>query len=95
MRFPWPAATLMLCELGAPVSPGWYVSGNINVSGTSGDATLAIPLKGSLHRGTVYVVAKKTDGVWNYDKLEILVEGREIPIGLLPSPVKQPQSEDR
>lgn len=73
-------------ELGAPVSPGWYVSGNINVSGTSGDANLAIPLKGSLHRGTVYVVAKKIDGVWTYTTLQVLQDGHEIPIELLPTP---------
>lgn len=82
-------------ELGAPVSPGWYVSGNINFSGTSGDANLAIPLKGSLHRGTVYVVAKKTDGVWSYDKLRMLVEGQESPIELLPTSVKPPEPEDK
>ncbi|HZD07272.1 MAG TPA: cytochrome c oxidase assembly factor Coa1 family protein [Candidatus Limnocylindrales bacterium] len=82
-------------ELGTPIVPGWYLSGNINVSGSSGDANLAIPLNGSLHRGTVYVVAKKTDDAWSYDKLEMLVEGHEIPIELLPSPAKQPQSEDK
>jgi hypothetical protein len=81
--------------LGTPIVPGWYLSGNINVSGSSGDANLAIPLNGSLHRGTVYVVAKKTDDAWSYDKLEMLVEGHEIPIELLPSPAKQPQSEDK
>jgi hypothetical protein len=80
-------------ELGAPVAPAWYVSGNINVSENSGDANLAIPLKGSLHRGTVYVRAKKTEGVWRYDKLEMLVEGREVRIELLPAP--PPQDEDK
>jgi len=77
-------------ELGTPIAPGWYLSGNINVSGSSGDADLAIPLKGSLHRGTVYVLAKKTDGVWKYDKLEMLVEGHESPIELLQTPPPQP-----
>ena len=80
-------------ELGAPIAPGWYLSGNINVSGNSGDADLAIPLKGSLHRGTVYVVAKKTDGIWKYSALKMLVEGRESPIELLPAP--PPQDEDK
>jgi hypothetical protein len=77
-------------ELGTPIAPGWYLSGNINVSGSSGDADLAIPLKGSLHRGTVYVLAKKTDGVWKYDKLEMLVEGHESPIELLQTPPPPP-----
>ena len=72
-------------ELGAPIVPGWFASGNINVSGNSGDANLAIPLNGKLRHGTVYVVAKKTDGVWSYDKLEVLVDGHEVPIELLPT----------
>ena len=78
-------------ELGAPVAPGWFVSGNINVSGNSGDADLAIPLNGSRHRGTLYVVAKKTDGVWTYTKLRMLVEGQEAPIELLQIPPPQPE----
>ena len=82
-------------ELGAPIAPGWYVSGNINVSENSGDVNLAIPLHGKDRRGTVYVVAKKTDGVWTYDKLEMLVDGHEFPIALLPSPPKPTQPEDK
>jgi hypothetical protein len=82
-------------ELGAPIAPGWYVSGNINVSENSGDANLAIPLNGKLRHGTVYVLAKKTDGVWTYDKLEMLVDGHEFPIELLPSPPKPTQPEDK
>jgi hypothetical protein len=80
-------------ELGAPVAPAWYLSGSESESGSSGDAELAIPLKGSLHRGTVYVRAKRTEGVWRYDKLEVLVEGREVRIELLPA--QTPQDEDK
>jgi hypothetical protein len=80
-------------ELGAPVAPAWYLSGSESESGSSGDAELAIPLKGSLHRGTVYVRAKRTEGVWRYDKLEMLVEGREVRIELLPA--QTPQDEDK
>ena len=76
-------------ELGAPVAPAWYLSGSESESGSSGDAELTIPLKGSLHRGTVYVRAKKIEGVWRYDKLEMLVEGREVRIELLPAPPTQ------
>src|ERR1051325_9753406 len=35
-------------ELGAPVKPGWYVTGSINTTPTSGDADLAFPLKGKI-----------------------------------------------
>jgi hypothetical protein len=78
-------------ELGTPIVPGWYLSGNINVSGSSGDANLAIPLKGSLHHGTVYVVAKKTDSTWRYTELKMVVEGHESPIELLQTPPRQPE----
>jgi Cytochrome oxidase complex assembly protein 1 len=77
-------------ELGAPIAPGWFASGSIQVSANSGDANLSIPLNGKLRHGTVYVVAKKTDGVWSYDKLEMLVEGRDR-IELLPHPPPQPE----
>jgi len=81
-------------ELGAPVAPGWYVSGSVSVSGTSGEANLAIPLNGKLRRGTVYVVAKKTDGAWTYGRLQMLVDGDEFPLELLPTPAKPPQPKD-
>ena len=72
-------------ELGTPIVPGWFLSGNINVSGGSGDANLAIPLNGKLRHGTVYVVAKKTGGVWTYTTLQALVDGNQVPIELLPA----------
>jgi hypothetical protein len=82
-------------ELGTPIVPAWYASGNINVSGSSGNADLAIPLRGSLHRGTVYVRAKKTEGVWTYDKLQVLVDGQESPIKLLPVTETPSENEDK
>ena len=81
-------------ELGGPVSSGWYVSGSVSVSGTSGEADLAIPLHGKVRHGTVYVVAKKTDGVWTYDKLQVLVDGQESPIKLLPVTATPSDNED-
>jgi hypothetical protein len=83
----------VVLELGTPVTPGWFTSGNINVAGDSGNADLEIPLKGSRHRGTLYVVAKKTDGAWTYTKLRMLAEGQESPIELLPTP--PPQDKDK
>jgi len=77
--------------LGSPVKPGWIAGGFINVAGTSGDADLIISLQGALHKGTLYVVAKKSEGEWTYQKLAVRVEdsGERIdllqpPAGLLP-----------
>jgi hypothetical protein len=82
-------------ELGKPLVPGWSVTGNINLSGTSGQADMAIPLKGTLRRGTVYVVAKKTGGVWTYQTLNVLVEGQEAVIQLLPASPNPAETEDK
>ena len=73
-----------VAALGAPVIPGWYLLGNINVSSTSGNADLAIPVAGSLGKGTVYVVAKKSAGRWTYTTLALKVDGRQNRINLLP-----------
>ena len=72
-------------ELGEPVVPGWYVTGNFNTSGSGGQADMAIPLRGRLHDGTVRVIAKKTGDDWTYETLEVQVEGHESPIQLLPA----------
>jgi Cytochrome oxidase complex assembly protein 1 len=69
--------------LGAPVTTGWFFSGNIDVSGGGGNADLAIPVSGSRHKGTIEVVAKKSAGRWTYQTLELKVDGQDTPINLL------------
>lgn len=73
-----------VAALGSPVIPGWYLLGNINVSGSSGSADLAIPVAGSLRKGTIYVVAKKSAGRWTYSILELKVNGQQGRLNLLP-----------
>ena len=64
-------------ELGEPIKAGFWVNGNIQVNGAMGNANLAIPISGPKKSATLYVVATKTDGKWNYSKLEIQPEGGE------------------
>ena len=71
--------------LGTPIKPGWLVSGSVNVSGPSGDADLSIPVRGPSSSGTVYVVAKKSAGRWQYQTLDLQLEGVEERINLLPA----------
>ena len=71
-------------KLGTPVKPGWMVSGSVNLNNSSGDANLAIPVTGSVHKGTVYVVAKKSEGQWSYQTLELGVDGESERINLMP-----------
>jgi len=62
-------------KLGAPVRAGWLARGRVNTSGASGYARIWIPLKGSAHKGTLYLVARKLDGQWRYQTLGLSVEG--------------------
>ncbi len=69
--------------LGSPIEDAWYVTGSMNVSGPSGNADLAIPIHGPKGTGTVYVVAKKSAGVWQFTTLEVGIGGRPDRIDLL------------
>ena len=73
--------------LGEPVEPGWWVSGSIEVSGPTGQADLTIPISGPKDSGTLYVIAQKTAGQWQFVTLEVAVGGQDERINLLKTPV--------
>ncbi len=80
--------------LGAPVIPGLWVSGDIKIKGSSGKAELAIPIHGPKDGATVFVVASKSDGQWEFDDLVVEVKATHRRIGLLaPPPEPAPPSE--
>ncbi len=78
--------------LGEPVQPGWWFTGNINVSGPSGSADIAIPISGPKGKGTVYAVATKQAGQWQFKLLEVAIDGQPRRISLVPS---QPRIRDQ
>lgn len=69
--------------LGQPIEDGWLMGGNIQVNGPSGSADISIPLEGPKGEGDLYVVASKSAGRWEYQTLELEVDGREDRIDLL------------
>ena len=73
----------VVSELGEPIEAGWLVSGSINVSGSSGEADLSIPISGPKKSGTIYAVARKSAGVWRFSTLEVEVQGRTTRISLM------------
>jgi Cytochrome oxidase complex assembly protein 1 len=75
---------VVIAELGTPLKPGWFVSGSINVSGSTGHADLSIPVSGSVRSGKVVAVAEKIAGVWTFSKLNVTVDGRPGALDLLP-----------
>ncbi len=62
--------------LGEPIQRGWLVQGSINVSNSSGHAELAIPVKGAVGKGKLYVVAEKKMGLWTLEDVQVEVEGQ-------------------
>jgi hypothetical protein len=70
-------------ELGQPIEGGWMVSGSVHVSDGSGDADLTIPLSGPKGNGTLYVVAKKSEGQWSLEKAVVITEKTQSKIDLL------------
>lgn len=73
-------------KIGQPIEAGWTASGNINVSGASGDADISIPIRGPKGKGTLYLVAKKSAGQWEFQTLQVEVAGESERIDLLRSP---------
>jgi hypothetical protein len=73
-------------KIGKPLKPGWFVSGSINVSGDSGDADISIPISGPKGNGKIYAVAKKVAGVWQYETLQVEVNGQQDRIDILQAP---------
>ena len=60
--------------IGHPITEGFYLTGNINVNGTSGKAELAIPIRGPQGSATIFVNAHKEVGKWHFDRLVVRVD---------------------
>ena len=69
--------------LGSPIKDGMFVSGSTKVNGASGEANLAIPIYGPKGEGTLYLVAEKSVGAWNYSNLVVEVKKTKNRIDLL------------
>ncbi len=73
----------IVAVLGEPITPGWYVLGNIESSGASGTAALVIPVSGPRGRASVLLESRKVRGQWQFDYLAVNVEGRADSIVLV------------
>jgi hypothetical protein len=74
---------VVIGRLGTPIQGGFLVSGNVNLSGGTGEAQMAIPLQGSRGSGTLYVEARQRAGTWTYSTLTVRPDGPGEPISLL------------
>jgi hypothetical protein len=69
--------------LGEPIEPGWWVTGSMETSGPTGSADFAFPLSGPRNRGTLYVVATRSAGLWEFQRIELGVADQNERIPLL------------
>jgi hypothetical protein len=73
----------VILALGEPVEDRWWMSGSIETTGPTGNADVALPLKGPEGKGTLYIVAYREAGEWIYQRLEVEVDGGSERINLL------------
>jgi hypothetical protein len=76
------ASPTVIAALGTPITEGFFVSGNIHVTPTAGQAQLEIPLSGPKDTATLYVTAQMTAGVWHFDYLVVRTNRAKIRIDL-------------
>jgi len=69
--------------MGEPIRAAWLVSGDLHVSGSTGNANLSIPISGPRGKGVIRAVASKSGGVWRFTYLQVTVEGQSESIDLL------------
>ena len=80
----------VVAALGSPIEPGFFVTGNINISGGSGHANLAVPISGPKGSATLYVTASKAQGQWTFSALVVAIGDTGERIDLLESAATQP-----
>jgi hypothetical protein len=69
--------------LGTPINDGWFPTGHVDSSGTTGSSDLAIPVSGPDGSGTLYVRAARDLGDWHFTRLVLKVKGTGEEIDLL------------
>jgi len=61
--------------LGEPLKPGRAVQGMVHEDRLSGYAALAVPVSGSLTKGTLYVIANRMPAGWNIERAVLQTSG--------------------
>ena len=69
--------------IGEPIKPSWFISGQLNVNGGTGNANLSIPISGPKGKGSIRAVAYKSGGVWRFTYLQVSINGEPESIDLL------------
>ena len=66
--------------LGTPVMPGFGMSGEVKENNQSGSADFTVPINGSKGKGSMHVVARRTGGEWNFERIDVEAGGKTIDV---------------
>lgn len=69
--------------IGKPMVEGFFTTGSINTSGSSGSADMAIPISGPKGEAKIYVSAKQSIGKWTFNDLVVEIDKTHQRIDLL------------
>jgi hypothetical protein len=75
----------VIAALGSPITPGFFISGNVNVTASGGNADITFPIKGPNGKGNVHAVATRDSSGWHYSELTATPQNGS-PINLMSSP---------
>jgi hypothetical protein len=70
-------------QMGEPIEAKWFVSGEIHINGSMGNADISIPISGPRGSGAIRAIAYKKGGVWTFTWLQVKVSGHPDSIDLL------------
>lgn len=73
----------VIAELGNQIEDGLLFTGNMEVNPTSGYADIVIPISGQMGSGSLYLQAEKTNGIWEYYTMEVVIAETGESIDLL------------
>jgi hypothetical protein len=76
----------VVSAIGQPVASGYLITGNINTSGDSGRARLAIPLRGPKGSASLHLRATEQNGHWTFSLLTVNIPSTHQQVDLLLSP---------
>jgi Cytochrome oxidase complex assembly protein 1 len=70
-------------QMGEPMKPSWFISGQLQGNGSTGNANLSIPISGAKGKGSIRAVAYQSGGVWRFTYLQVSIDGQPGSIDLL------------
>ncbi len=69
--------------IGTPIEPGFFVMGNIQISGSTGQASLQYSISGPKGEAVAYVLANKEIGQWNLNEVIVYKEEQDLKIQVI------------